>query len=71
MLLSMAFSAARAANALLPPAADLWVHVIDTADADDKSHFSLRLYIEPILGLGLPLEPDQILFLQAERDDRD
>ena len=60
---------ARADDALLPSAADLWVHVIDTADADDKGHFGLRLYIEPVLGLCLPLEPDQILFLQAGKYD--
>ena len=41
----------------------LWVHVVDTADADHEGHLGLRLHIEAALCLGLPLQSDQVLLL--------
>ena len=42
----------------------LWVHVVDTTNANDKGKLGLWLHIEPTAQLCFSLKPDKILFLQ-------
>mmetsp|Transcript_18150 Transcript_18150/g.46475 ORF Transcript_18150/g.46475 Transcript_18150/m.46475 type:complete len:223 (+) Transcript_18150:126-794(+) len=45
--------------------AGLGVHVVDTTDADHEHDLRLGLDVEAVLGLGLPLQADQVLLLVA------